>query len=160
MTIIATVYASAPTSEVIIPTLEILSPTPQRICGGFEDVTVTQETGQTVTFLGAGLDISLPTADSSGRQNLRFAIDGVTGQAQAQIDAALESGAQVPIIYRPYLASDLTAPAGPPMRMTLIGGGFEGGHVELEAAYYDLLNTAWPRELYTVEFAPGLKYFN
>lgn len=160
MTILANVYASAPTAEVIIPTLEILTATPQRICGGFEDVTVTLETDETVTFLGAGIDISLPAADTSGQQTLAFSIDNVTGEAQAQIDAALELDQRVTIIYRPYLASDLSAPSEPPIRMTLVGGGFEGGHLELQAAYYDLLNTAWPRELYTAEFAPGLKYFN
>ena len=159
MTILSVVYASAPTDEVIIPTLEILTDDPQRICGDFADHEVTLETGEEVTFIGAGIDVSLPAADTSGQQKLAFAIDNVTGEAQVQIEAALEADQRVPVIYRPYLASDLSAPAEPPIRMTLVGGGFEGGHLELQGAYYDLLNIAWPREQYTVEFAPGLKYF-
>lgn len=159
MTILSVVYASAPTSEVIIPTLEILSPTPQRICGAYEDVTATLETAETVTFTAAGIGVSLPGADTSGQQKLSFAVDHVLGIAQQQIDEALEAGGRVPLIFRAYLASDLSAPASPPIVMTMVGAAMEGAHVEVQGAYYDLLNTAWPRARYTVAFAPGLKYF-
>lgn len=159
MTILDTVYASAPTDEVLIATLEILTAEPQRICSGFDDITVTLETSEQVTFLARGIDVALPTKDTSGNQSLTFAIDNVAGVAQAQIDAALEAGTKVLVVYRSYLASDLTAPAEPPLTMTLVGGVMEGSRLEIQAAYYDLLNTAWPRDRYTVEFAPGLKYF-
>jgi hypothetical protein len=64
----------------------------------------------------------------------------------------------VPVIYRLYLESDKTAPAALPFEMVLSGGGFDGIMVGIEASYYDLLNTAWPRDRYTAEFAPGLRY--
>ena len=160
MTILAIVYASAPAGEVIIPTLEISHPaiTTIRICAGFEDQALTLETGETATFEAAGIDISLPKRDTSGQQTLSFAIDNVTGIAQQRIDAALEAGGQVSIVFREYLASDTSAPAETPIRMTLVGGRFEAGVVALEAAYHDLLNYGWPRERYTAVFSPGLKY--
>ena len=160
MTILAVVYASAPAAEVIIPTLEISHPAIEtiRICAGFEDHDLTLETEETVTFEAAGIEVALPKRDTSGQQSLTFAIDNVTGIAQQRIDTALEQGGQVAITYREYLASDPSAPASVPIRMTLIGGRFQGGVVQLQAAYHDLLNYAWPRERYTADFAPGLKY--
>lgn len=155
------VYASAPTDQVLIPTLEILHPAfdPIRICAGFEDITATLETGQTVTFLAGGIDISLPARDSTGQQNLTFAIDNVTGEAQRAVDAATDAGGQVTIIYRSYLHTDLSVPAEPPLTMTMAGAAFEGGRVQVQATYYDLLGTSWPRMRYTSDFSPGLKYF-
>ncbi len=160
MTILAVVYASAPAAEVIIPTLEIAHDAIEtiRICAGFEDQELTLETEETVTFEAAGIEIALPKRDTSGQQTLTFAIDNVTGIAQERIDAALEAGGTVSITYREFLASDPSAPAGVPIRMTLVAGRFEGGVVQLQAAYHDLLTYGWPRERYTADFAPGLKY--
>lgn len=160
MSLLATVYASAPAGVVLIPTLEIRSaafPT-IRVCAGFEDITVTLETGQQVTFEDGGIDVSLPARDTSGQQTLNFAVDNVTGIAQQRIDSALQQGVKVEVVYRDYLSTDLSTPASPPLVMTLIGGMLEGGTVQFQASYFDLLNTAWPRERYTVEFAPGLRY--
>lgn len=159
MTILNTVYASAPIDQVFIPSLEILTPTPQRICAGFEDLTLGLETGGSALFHGRGIAISLPGADTSGRQQLTFAIDNVHGIAQQQIDEALELDTHTQVVYRAYSSSDLSAPAETPLRMTLVGGGFEGGRLQIQCAYYDLITTAWPRARYTVGFAPGLKYF-
>lgn len=161
MSILDVVYSSAPASEVIIPTLEIRHPSafdPIRICAGFEDQTVTLEDDSVVTFIAGGIDVALPAKNTSGQQKLIFAIDNVTGQAQQAIDAAIAAGGQTSIIYRTYLSSDLTAPAEPPLYMTLVGGTFEGSTVQLQASYYDLLNTSWPRERYTLDFSPGLAY--
>jgi predicted ABC-type sugar transport system permease subunit len=161
MSILDIVYSSAPTSEVIIPTLEIKHPTafePIRICAGFEDHMITLESGQTVLFQGGGIDVSLPSKDTSGQQVLAFAIDNVTGEAQRAIDSALQAGGGVTVTYRTYLHSDLSAPAEPPLVLTMAGGSFEGSVVQIRAAYFDLLNTAWPRDRYTIDFAPGLAF--
>lgn len=162
MSLLDIVYASAPTDNVIIPTLEITAPTafdPIYICNGFEDHTATLETLAEVTFIASGMDIALPDKDTSGQQTLRFAIDNVTGQAQQAIDAAIEANERVTIVYRSYLYPDLSAPAEV-LRMTLMDAEFNGQTVSLQAGYYDLLNTAWPRLKYTTENAPGLKYFS
>ena len=72
--------------------------------------------------------------------------------------AAIDANERMTIIYRPFLASDKTTPADPPYFMTILSGAVQGASVRVEAGFFDLLNTAWPRDLYTASFAPGLKY--
>lgn len=160
MSIIETVYASAPAKYVILPTLEILVPgaDPIRVVAAYEDLTATLETDDEVTFKAGPFEFRRPEKSTRGNQTLTIAIANVTGEAQKAVDEALESGAHVPVIYREYLSTDLTAPAIKPIKMTLRSGVFEGIMVQIEAGYFDLLNTAWPRLRYTADFAPGLRY--
>ena len=159
MTILATVYASAPTDEVLIPTLEIQVPDhdPIRICADFQDHLLGVD-GEYYLFEAANLSIALPKKDTTGQQNLSFGVANVNGKIQQYVDEALEAGQMVPLIYREYLVSDKSAPARRPYTLTMTGGSMEGGEARLEASYYDLLNAAWPRERYTAETAPGIKY--
>lgn len=160
MSIIETVYASAPSEYVILPTLEILVPgqDPIRVVAAYEDLTATLEDDTEVTFQAGPFDYKRPDKDTSGNQTLKFAIANVSGDVQRAVDAALDTDAEVPVIYREYLSTDLTAPAINPIKMTLRGGRMEGVMAQIEAGYFDLLNTAWPRLRYTSDFAPGLRY--
>ncbi len=160
MTAISILYASAPDNEVAISTLEIMHPAIEtiRICDGYENHTVTLETGQVVTFEASGLDVSLPKRDATGQQNLTFAIENVTGIAQNSIRKAMEAGGLVTITYRMYRSVDLSEPAERPISMVLINPSFRGTTTQVTCSYFDLINFAWPRRRYTVEFAPGLKY--
>lgn len=155
-------YASAPVDEVPILTLEIRhsSFTNWRICSGFESHRVTRENGSEGTFHGRGLDVSLPKRDGSGAQKLLFAIEGVTGTAQAAIRAVLDDASSSPIrvVYREYLLSDLTTVESGPIVMSLSSAQFQGSHCQMTCAYQDIIGMAWPRRRYTVEYAPGLKY--
>jgi hypothetical protein len=128
------------------------------LCAGFSDVTANIGPGHEVTFTAVALDIALPEKDSSGNQSLVFAIDNITGEAQRFVDTALAAGGEMLLIYREYLASDLSEPASVPKTLNIIGGVFEGGTFQAEASYYDMLNTAWPRDRYTADYAPGIKY--
>jgi len=159
MTIIDIVYASAPAAEVIIPTLEIQIPgkDPIRVCMGFEDQMLGID-GDYYLFEAGSISISLPKKNTSGQQSLTFGVANLDGRDQEYVDAALESGEMVPLIYREYLASDKSAPARQPLTMVMTGGSMEGGESRFEASFYDLLNAAWPRERYTAESAPGLRY--
>ena len=58
-----------------------------------------------------------------------------------------------------YLASDKTAPASRPLKFVVRDGAMRGSTIQINAAFFDLINTAWPRNFYTLDFAPGLKYF-
>lgn len=159
-TILDIVRASGGT-DCIIPTLELTCPVWAAsvfICAGFEDQTCGTEDGRTVTFLASGLDVSLPKKNNDGGQSLSIAIDNVRGDAQALIDQANDAGAKVSLIYRTYLESDLSAPAEPPFRMTLLSAKMDGPTVHISAGYFDLINNAWPRDRYTTTFAPGLRY--
>lgn len=159
MTILEQVYASG--GDVIIPTLELACDewdAPVLICNGFEDQTCVAEDGRTLTFIAAGISVALPRRSNSGSESLTFGIDNITGEAQQLIDQALEAEAQVLLTFRIFLASDKSAPAEPPYRFVARSGQMKGTQVEITAGFFDLINTAWPRDLYTLEFAPGLKY--
>lgn len=160
MTTLETLYASGGQAE-IIPTLELSCPawaSPVYLCHGFTDTTATTEAGATVKFTASGFSAALPKRDNSGNQTLTFAIDNVTGQAQQLIDQALDARARISLVFRVFLSTDLSAPAERPYRMTVLNGFMQGASVQLNAGYFDLINLAWPRRKYTLDFAPCLRY--
>ena len=161
MKTLSVTYASAPSADLLIPTLEFKNEEAGviRLAQSFNDLTATTELAETVTFIQSAWEVSLPNKDATGQQTLQFQICNVTGEAQRFIDTCLESGKPTSVIYREFYADDLSAPATVPIKMTLRGGSAEGVTVGIEAGYFDLLNVGWPRFRYTPEFAPGLKYF-
>jgi len=159
MTILEQVYASG--GEVIISTLELTCPAwdaPVLICQGYADQTCTTEDARTLTFLASAIDIALPKKGNTAGQSLMFAIDNVTGEAQSKIDQALEAEQRITLIYRMYLQSDKSFPAENPYFMTVLGGTMQGSSVQIQAGFFDLINTKWPRDLIDTNFAPGLRY--
>ena len=159
MSVLEQVYASG--GDTILYTLELTCEAwaePILLAEGFEDQHCITEDGRQLTFKASGIGLSLPKKTSSGAQNLSFAIDNVTGEAQAKIDAALEAEKKVFLTFRTYLASDLTAPSDQVYRATVLSGKIKGSTVQVTAGFFDLINTAFPRDLYTVNFAPGIRY--
>lgn len=159
MTILKTVYASAPVDSLVIQAIQIRvrGEVVHRVCLGFEDLYLGVD-GVMRLFTAGALSIALPARNASGQQTLRFGASGVTGEAQRAIDEALENKDIVLLEYYEFLDQDRTAPAKRPYIMDIVGGGFEGVDVTLEASYFDLLNHAWPRERYTQQTAPGVQY--
>jgi len=160
MTVIEQFYASGG-SDVKIATLELSCPAwekPVYLCKAYEDLMAATETGEVVTYQACGMDVALPKRDNSGNQTLNFAIDNVTGESQQLIDEALDTRQVISLVFRVYLSSDLSAPAEKPYRMKVKGGYIQGVTSQLSSGYYDLLNLAWPRRKYTLDFAPGLRY--
>lgn len=159
MSVLETVYASG--GDIIINTIELACPAWDKsifICGGFENQTCIDENDREITFIAAGIAVALPKKNNTGAQTLTFAIDNITGEAQQRIDEALDAEARVTLIYRAFLASDKSAPADTPYRMTVLSGDMQGSVIQIQAGFFDLLNTAWPRDKYTATFAPGLRY--
>ncbi len=162
MTILQRVYASAPADQILLPTLEIASSASPSIytCGGFENHNLTLETGEEVEFIASALTVALPPRNASGQQNLNFAVENVTGQAQRFVDEALEAGVSIQVIFRIYLVSDPSSPQEPPLKMVAKTPKFSGPTLQVTASYADIIGRAWPRRRYTAEFAPGLKYMS
>lgn len=161
MTILERVFASSGT-EVVIPTLEITCTAwaaPLLLCNGFEDQTCTTEDARTLTFTAAAIAVALPKRNTAGTQVLTFAIDNVNGQAQQLVDQALNASARIYLTFRQYLSSDKSAPAETPLKFVVRDGVIEGASLQVNAAFYDAINTAWPRAYYTASFSPGLRYF-
>lgn len=161
MTILERVFASGGT-EVVIPTLELTCPAwdePILLCNGYENQTCTTEDGRTLTFLASAIAVALPKKNTQGTQTLNFAIDNVTGEAQKLIDKAMDSGERVTLTFRHYVSTDLSEPAEPPFKFVVKEGSMQGPTLNVSAAFFDMINTAWPRNFYTADFAPGIKYF-
>lgn len=159
MTILERVYASG--GDTLIFTLELTCVAWDAsilLCQNFEDTTCVTEDGRTLTFMASGIDIALPKKAGTGAQNLTFAIDNVTGEAQRKIDTALEAEEKVFMTLRTYLDSDRSEPAEYPYRAVVLGGKVKGVSVQITAGFFDVINTAFPRDLYTVNFAPGIRY--
>lgn len=112
MSLISIIYASAPSSDLLIPTLEFNNEIAGviRLAQSFNDVAATTELAETVTFIESAWEVSLPNKDATGQQTLQFQICNVTGEAQRFIDDCLKSGKPTSVIYREFYASDLSAP--------------------------------------------------
>src|SRR5690625_7971353 len=104
MTILKTVYASAPDDELILITLEIqLSPTVVvRAVQGFENQMLGVD-GVYQEFTAAAISVALPSSNTSGQQSLQFSIGGLNSLIQRHKDAALESKPPRTLIYREKL---------------------------------------------------------
>ena len=164
-TALKTVYSSAPTEEMLIETIEVNIPGVGvlRYVDGFEDMWL----GVKYAFLpkhiyqkftATNISIALPTIGTDGNQTLRFGFAGAADIAEPYIRAVAESSQPCTLIYRQYLLSDKQKPCRTPYVMSITGGQIKGGDVAFEAAYMDMLNLAWPRERYTSESAPGVRY--
>jgi hypothetical protein len=166
--VLQTLYASAPVNDLIIHTLELKNPAfnveghvlgSVHLVQGFDDVIATLEDASTVNFKKSGFGVSLPQKSIKGRQDLNFSIDNVTGEVLKAIDAAIEGGEKIIVIYRAYAGSDLSAPGQPPIIMTATAIKADYSSVSISASFHDLVNKAWPFRRYTPSFAPGLKYY-
>jgi len=156
------VYASAPTNDLPIHTLELQANSfgVIRLCNGFDNVTAGIESGEIVLFEASGMGVSLPSRAVKGRQDLQFQLDNVSGEALTKIEVAKEAGDKIKVVYRVYTASNLTEPDEPPVEMTAVSVQATAIRVNVVASFNDLVNKAWPIERYTPDIAPGLKYFS
>lgn len=152
-------YAGDDVTMVRITTLDIELPGGHhvRLAHSYEDHMLGVD-GVPQMFEACGLEISLPERGPSGNQTLRFGLGVVDGRAHKLITEALESGLPSYVVYREYLSADTSAPAAAPKRMLIVGGDMNANALQIEASYFDLLNLAWPRERYTADKAPGVKY--
>src|SRR5699024_11882278 len=111
MTILKTVYASAPEDELILITLEIrLSPTDVvRVVQGFEYQMLGVD-GEYLEFTASAISVALPSSNTSGQQSLRISIGGINSLIQRHMDAALEGNKPINLIYREDLENEKSAP--------------------------------------------------
>ncbi|HIF9260462.1 TPA: DUF1833 family protein [Photobacterium damselae] len=175
MKAIEVVYASAPVDDIPIHTLELLDEIALkngepdaiiRLCQGFyepnsegeEGIVLGLEDGSKAFFRSSAFGCSLPPKSVKGKQNLKFQIDNVTGEARHFIDRALSLGSKVKVTYRVYTSSYLHEPAQPPLVLTAISEKDNHQTVGVVASFRDLVNKAWPKRRYTTSVTPGLKY--
>ena len=151
-------YASGG-DEVILDTLQI-TVGGQSYCltRGWDDITVTLETGGKATFTGSAIDVALPARNSDGTQDLKFAISNIDGVVSTAIRNALDNLSSASLTFRRYVSTDLSAPAAPPFTLAIKEGSWTATEVQITAGYMNILDTSWPRYRYTLTDFPGLRY--
>lgn len=115
-------YASGG-DEVILDTLQItVGGQSYWLTRGWDDITVTLETGGKATFTGSAIDVALPARNSDGTQDLKFAISNIDGVVSTAIRNALDSLSTASLTFRRYVSTDLSAPAAPPFTTAIKEG--------------------------------------
>lgn len=133
-----------------------------RFVRGYQDISATLESGSTVTFSKSGFGISLPQKGNDGRQDIRIQLDNVSLEAYQQItlakSASRSSSEKIICKYRPFLESDLSAPAGATYVLTVTNTSITRTTVSIIAAYTPIPDISWPTKRYYATDYPGLKY--
>lgn len=163
---LAEAYASAPSSEVILHTLEIRHPSftvPIRVVRDFHDFTAYLEAdapadpGAAVTFVAMAFDFSLPDVEKAVSPEIDISLDNVSGELIGYLDAAAQTPDLIEITYRPYLASDPSGPQmNPPLTLVIRSVSADVFRVRARAGFADLANRKFPNEVYDAERFPGL----
>lgn len=160
MTILERLYASSG-SEVIHDTLQISTGEDNYwITRGWDDITVTLEDGQPVTFEGCAVEIALPARNADGTQDLKFSISNIDGVVSGAIDKILDEMKSATLTFRRYISTDLSAPVAAPYTLDVKSGSWTASAVQLTAGYMNILKTAWPRLRYNLVEHPGLRYMS
>lgn len=159
-------YAAAPTSEVLLHTLEFRHAdftAPIRVVLDHQDWNLTLEgdapanPGESVTFVGFAFDVQLPDVETNPAPEVVITIDNVTPDIEDNLRLAAQSATPVSVTYRPYLASDPSAPQmDPPLHLTLLAAKADNHRVTARAGFVDVANKAFPAEEYTAVRFPGL----
>lgn len=165
-------YATAPSDEVIIHTLELRHPAFTDDAGNPDSIWVTTNEvdveatieddapvrgGEAVTFLAFPFRFRLAPIENTAVQELELAIDAVDRRIIENLDAAASFGAKIQICYRPYLSSDLSEPQmDPPPEFTLSSVKADSLSVTGRCRVDIDLDGAFPRRIYTAAEFPAL----
>jgi hypothetical protein len=159
-------YAAAPVDDVIYHTLEIRHSTfatPIRVVRDLVDLDATleatapEDAATEVSFLGYAFDIVPPEVSTGGSPQLVIEIDNVSRDILASIEGAMGSTDLLTVIYRAFLASDLTGPQNdPPMTLTIFQINATPLRIRAVAGFQDIVNKRFPAGEYTAESFPGL----
>ena len=160
-------YASAPSSEVVLFTIEMNHPAftqPLRVVRdnvkleAYLGDSAPENPGEKVTFVPYAFDLTLPEMDEYGKPEITITIDNVGRDIMNYIEAAVRTRYKIDVIYRLYLASDTSGPQNdPPMVMQVNTINATPKSISLVAGFADLSNRTFPKFLYTLEQFPSLQ---
>lgn len=160
MSLLEQVYSQG--GDVILHTLELTSTAwgsdPIALVKDYQDHTITTEDERELLARATGMAVALPKRDTTGAQDLTFALDGVRPEATRLVRQAQEAQAVVRVIYRCYLYSDLSEPAEPPLFLIARRYSAQMDHIEVTAGLFDLIDMRWPRIVYDSNTAPCLEF--
>lgn len=146
-------FVTAPTSSVILHTLEI-----QQV--GVQDSIYLVQSRRGITaytdestahyFEPVGFQFALPPSNEEGFQSLTVSIDNINRVVSDFVEVARQSSTPVKILYRPYLSTDLTTPQmDPPLTLFLKEVQIDAHQVTGRATFMDIVNKKFPSDLYT-----------
>lgn len=154
-------WASAPRDQELIETLELRHPAFSRdfyFCARVEKVTATLEDGRSVEFQPFPFAVRLPPSDAKGGQLLDITINNIGQEMVAELEAAgNQPESRILVVYRIYLATDLSEPQTLPIRMSIDAATLTDTAVVAQAGRSDTLNRPFPTTIYTPEMFPGLR---
>ena len=118
-------YASAPSEQIILHTLELRHPAFVDDAGLPVAIRVVRDTadlwarlesqaplqaGERVQFVAMGFELDLPPVDTMPVPEITVTLDNVSREIVRHLDAAAESQSVIEVTYRPYLSTDLEGP--------------------------------------------------
>lgn len=168
-------YASAPSDEVILHTLELRHPAfiddngdhtairfvrdmrPGDIMTARLEDTAMVNPGEMVDFRCARFELTLPKVGTAPVPEITLKVDNVDREIVKQVERAAISNDKIEVTYRPYLSSDMEGPQmDPPMTMTITHVEANVFSITGKARIIDVGNKPFPAELYTAEKFPGI----
>jgi hypothetical protein len=165
-------YASAPSEQIILHTLELRHPAFVDEAGQTVAIRVVRDTGdlwarlesqaplqasERVQFVAMGFELDLPPVDTMPVPEITVTLDNVSREIVRHLDAAAESQSVIEVTYRPYLSTDLEGPQmDPPIHLVLTEVEADIFRVTGRARMLDVGNKAFPGVSYTAKTFPGL----
>jgi hypothetical protein len=175
-------YASAPSGEIILYTLELRHPsfvdsngdlTPIRLVRdngelleegdpdifGY-DFTLEDDApvnaGEVVRYVSCMFDFELPAQQEGSLPTIEIVIDNVTKEVGKYLDSVVELDTSIEVTYREYLLSDLEVPQFILNGMSIQSIDTTVTRVTATASFADLVNRNFPGKLYRPEEFRGL----
>jgi hypothetical protein len=163
----AAAMAVAPEEEVILETLELNHPSfvdddgnsiSVRVVNDHQDLTATLETGSTVLFKACYFKFTRPAEDATtSMPEVGIQVDNVARLLIPHIQKAVQSRAPITMVWRPYLASDLSGPHMlPVLTLTLRTISATMSSITATAGFTDLANRRFPGNEYQSRLFAGL----
>jgi hypothetical protein len=165
-------YASAPSDQIILHTLELRHPAFVDELGQTTAIRVVRDTayldvrleasaalngGEMVRFIAMGFELDLPPVDTLPVPEITVTLDNVSREIVRHLDAAAESQAVIEVTYRPYLSTDLEGPQmDPPIHLVLTEVEADIFRITGGARMLDVGNKSFPGISYTAKTFPGL----
>lgn len=157
----AEAHASEEPRRIVHDTLEFWHPNltdPIRVVNDTVNLTATLEddaprnAGEAVLFIGCPFQVTLPSKDSPVTE---IAVDNIGRELMSVLRMAVQSHESITVIYRPYVATELSEPAmDPPLEMVVEDVPTDIYTVRVRAGLGDPRARKFPRVEYTpLEFA-------
>jgi hypothetical protein len=121
-------------------------------------MTMTLEDDTTQEYYPAYFEITLPTMDGQGQQDVQIVLQNVDRVIVDELELAnTDPSERIVATIRLFLESDLTAgPQNTPLELSFISVAASSQSVTGTAGRPDVLNRAFPAEVYRIERYPGL----